>query len=349
MHICDSFLLTLCVILFIFFFQKKTANVINRSQSPTSSDDEQESPAVEEADYQPPTLPSFYNPTVPTSVHSPSHTTQNQPRQSTSVPDNQLQCQTINFSAGQSTSVPQQPFFSPVMQNFSDLLFSTEEDTSTNQPIDFLDASLTDFLPTPHRPRSNNVIEKKLDQMNKTLNTSERNQVDINNILAHILQSLKRDQPLQQQQQLQQPQPPQQQPKLQQQQPQPPQQPKLQQQHPQPPTDSNPFCDIPELYHISLEELNKVDKAAFNAGNFSCKLVNRLFPELFGPDHLRTRYSYHGQRKINKSELDPIRKGYIQRYVLYFHPDVKDPKFYQNIVVVKINEMLRRPVKPTNH
>ena len=179
------------------------------------------------------------------------------------------------------------------MQNFGDLFFSTE-DTSTNQPIDFLDASLIDLLPTPHRPRSNNVIGKKLDQMNKTLNTSERNQVDINNILAHILQSLKRDQPLQQQQQLQQPQPPQ-------------QQPKLQQQQPQPPTDSNPFCDIPEPYHISLQELIKVDKAAFNVGNFSCKLVNRLFPELFGPDHLRTRYSYHGQRKINKSELDPIR------------------------------------------
>ena len=201
-----------------FFFQKKTANVINRSQSPTSSDDEQESPAVEEADYQPPTLPplsSFYNPTVPTSVHSPSHTTQNQPRQS--------------------TSVPQQPFFSPVMQNFGDLLFSTEEDTSTNQPIDFLDASLIDLLPTPHRPRSNNVIEKKLYQMNKRLNTLERNQVDINNILVHILQSLKRAQPLQQQQ----PQPPQ-------------QRPQLQQQQPQPPTDSNPFCDIPEPYHISL-------------------------------------------------------------------------------------------------
>jgi hypothetical protein len=49
------------------------------------------------------------------------------------------------------------------------------------------------------------------------------------------------------------------------------------------------FCDIPEPYHISLEELIKVDKAAFNAGNFSCKLVNRLFPELFGPDHLRTQ------------------------------------------------------------
>ena len=195
-----------------------------------------------------------------------------------------------------------------------------------NQPIDFLDASLTDFLPTPRRPRSNNVIEKKLYQMNKRLNTLERNQVDINNILVHILQSLKRDQPLQQQQQLQQPQP------------------QLQQQQPQPPTDSNPFCDIPEPDHISLEELIKVDKAAFNAGNFSCKLVNRLFPELFGPDHLRTRYSYHGQGKVNKSELDPIRKGYIQRYVLYFHPDVKDPKFYQNIVVVKINEMLRRPV-----
>jgi hypothetical protein len=107
--------------------------VINRSQSPTSPDDEPESPVVEEADYQPPTLPplsSFYNPTVPTSVHSPSHTTQNQPRQS--------------------TSVPQQPFFSPVMQNFSDLSSQQKTHQSTNQPIDFLDASLTDFLPTPH-------------------------------------------------------------------------------------------------------------------------------------------------------------------------------------------------------
>jgi hypothetical protein len=55
-----------------------------------------------------------------------------------------------------------------------------------------------------------------------------------------------------------------------------------QQPQPQPPTDSNPFCDIPEPYHISLEELIKVDKAAFNVGNFSCKLVNRLFPELPG-------------------------------------------------------------------
>ena len=93
------------------------------------------------------------------------------------------------------------------------------------------------------------------------------------------------------------------------------------------------------IAHMTLYELTRLDKAAFNASNFACKLVNRLFPELFGPDHLRTTYSYHGQGKINKSELDPIRKGYVQRYVLYFHPDVKDPKFYQNMVVSKINEM----------
>jgi hypothetical protein len=45
------------------------------------------------------------------------------------------------------------------------------DDTSitNNQPIDYLDASLTDFLPTPHRPRSNHAIEKKLDVMNKRL------------------------------------------------------------------------------------------------------------------------------------------------------------------------------------
>ena len=67
----------------------------------------------------------------------------------------------------------------------------------------------------------------------------------------------------------------------------------------------------------------------------------------FGPDHLRTTYSYHDQGKINKSKLDAIRKGYVQRYVLYFQPDVKDPKFYQNMVVSKINKMLRRQVKST--
>jgi hypothetical protein len=45
------------------------------------------------------------------------------------------------------------------------------EDTSitNNQPIDYPDASLTDFLPKPHRPRSNHATEKKLDVMNKRL------------------------------------------------------------------------------------------------------------------------------------------------------------------------------------
>ena len=63
------------------------------------------------------------------------------------------------------------------------------EDTSitNNQPIDYLDASLTDFLPKPHRPRSNHATEKKLDVMNKRLMTVERNQVEIKNIFGYIL------------------------------------------------------------------------------------------------------------------------------------------------------------------
>ena len=89
------------------------------------------------------------------------------------------------------------------MQNFSDLLTSTEKDTiiasiTNKQQIDYLVASLTDLLPTPHRPRSNYAIEKKLDMMNKRLMTVERNRVEIKDILGYILQSLKRDQPLQQ-------------------------------------------------------------------------------------------------------------------------------------------------------
>jgi hypothetical protein len=151
----------------------------------------------------------------------------------------------------QSTSVPQQPFFSPIMQNFSDLLSLTEDISITNNhPIDYLDASLTDFLPTPHRPRSNHAIEKKLDVMNKRLMMVERNQVEIKNILGYILQSLKRDQPLQQQQVQQQ-----QHDQLQQQQPQPhqqQQQPQLQQQQQQPqvqqpPTDSKYTRALPHF------------------------------------------------------------------------------------------------------
>jgi hypothetical protein len=63
------------------------------------------------------------------------------------------------------------------------------EDTSitNNQPINYLDTSLTDFLPKPHRPRSNHAIEKKLDVMNKRLMTVERNQVETKNILGYIL------------------------------------------------------------------------------------------------------------------------------------------------------------------
>ena len=74
----------------------------------------------------------------------------------------------------------------------------THRSQATNQ--------LTTWMPvlqTSCQHRIDPAIEKKVDVMNKRLMTVERNQVEIKDILGYILQSLKRDQPLQQHQQQQ--------------------------------------------------------------------------------------------------------------------------------------------------
>ena len=41
-------------------------------------------------------------------------------------------------------------------------------------------------------------------------------------------------------------------------------------------------------------------------------------------------------------ELERQRKPYFQRYVLCMHPELRDPKAYQDRVVCPVNEYLRR-------
>jgi hypothetical protein len=49
-----------------------------------------------------------------------------------------------------------------------------------------------------------------------------------------------------------------------------------------------------------------------------------------------------------KNPLDPVRLQYHQKYVTHFYPDVKPTQEWKAMVVVKINEAIRRPMKQKN-
>ena len=103
--------------------------------------------------------------------------------------------------------------------------------------------------------------------------------------------------------------------------------------------ESGNFSDIPVPHRLSVDELTKLKENSQSVGNFACNLTRRLYPELFGPDNLRKKFNYRGEKK---TELDPQRKTYLQRYILYFFPEVRDNKAWQRKVINPINEVLRR-------
>ena len=103
------------------------------------------------------------------------------------------------------------------------------------------------------------------------------------------------------------------------------------------------FSDIPLPYRLTVDELTKIKaNSQQRISNFAQNLTRRLFPELFGPDCLRRKFNYRGD--AGKSELDQQRKTYMQRYILYFHPEINDVKSWQKRVITPVNELLRRPV-----
>lgn len=109
-------------------------------------------------------------------------------------------------------------------------------------------------------------------------------------------------------------------------------------------TKGDPFKDIPQESYISLPDLVEIHKQSIGSGNFAKKITERLFPELYGPDGQRIHYSYFGGGPKHKHALDPARKGYIKRYVTYFHPELKNIELWKLNAITKINESLRRPV-----
>jgi hypothetical protein len=106
-----------------------------------------------------------------------------------------------------------------------------------------------------------------------------------------------------------------------------------------------PFRDIPVQYRLSVDELHGINESAQGKGNFAKLVVERLFPELFGPDNLRWLYNYNGGGARAKKELDPKRKEYLVQYVLFMYPELQEKTMWASVVVNTINEGLRRPRK----
>ncbi|CAG2246863.1 unnamed protein product [Mytilus edulis] len=78
-----------------------------------------------------------------------------------------------------------------------------------------------------------------------------------------------------------------------------------------------PFLDVPEMYRITMADLNSMNTHSNCPRHFATKLLERLFPELFTTQKYRLQHSYHGGGKCNKIELPYERKTIFQRYVLY--------------------------------
>ena len=105
-------------------------------------------------------------------------------------------------------------------------------------------------------------------------------------------------------------------------------------------TTSDDFSDIPVPHRLTVDDLQKMKAHSTSVNTFATRVLVRLYPELFLEDKLRRKYNYYGFRN-QKQELDRQRKTYLQRYILYMHPEVREEKAYQEKVVNAINEFLR--------
>ncbi|CAC5421217.1 unnamed protein product [Mytilus coruscus] len=104
------------------------------------------------------------------------------------------------------------------------------------------------------------------------------------------------------------------------------------------------FSDIPEQFLISENDLSRAIHSSKGPGNFACHIMPILFPELFTSDNLRTMYTFYGGGKLNKNPLNRQKREFLRRYVVTVFPEVMCDKAFNERVLSKVNQLLRRPV-----
>lgn len=105
------------------------------------------------------------------------------------------------------------------------------------------------------------------------------------------------------------------------------------------------YNDLPEPYRYDVKTLLDLKMNSVSPGNFAKRLCMRIWPELYGPDNLRLKYSYYGGGPLGKIAMDDRRKCYLRKYVIQFFPHCAVDGVWKGTIVSKINESLRRPVK----
>ncbi|CAC5388067.1 unnamed protein product [Mytilus coruscus] len=104
------------------------------------------------------------------------------------------------------------------------------------------------------------------------------------------------------------------------------------------------FSDIPEQFVISENDLSRAIHSSKGPGNFACHNMPILFPELLTSDNLRTMYTFYGGGKLNKNPLNRQKREFLRRYVVTVYPEVMCDKAFNERVISKVNQLLRRPI-----
>lgn len=93
---------------------------------------------------------------------------------------------------------------------------------------------------------------------------------------------------------------------------------------------------------LDRETVSSIHSVSLGPGNFAKKLVERVFPELFGPSNLRMGYSVYGGGKKGKMPLEHNRLARVRTLINHYYPEMKVEAAWRDRIVPKINEGLRR-------
>lgn len=97
---------------------------------------------------------------------------------------------------------------------------------------------------------------------------------------------------------------------------------------------------VPQSEYLSDELVRSMFLESKGSGHFACKLVEVLFPELFGPENLRFKYKWNSTH--GKLELESSKKEVVKRYLAFFFPETQNTTAWP-MLAGRINERLRRP------